>query len=247
MTSEGVDGKVVLILGGGGGIGSETARMLAARGARTAVADIDSRRARAVAAAIDPLGDRARGYRVDVRDKSQARSVVAAVLEDFGRLDVLVNSAGTMLIRPLCEIDTEEWETTIDLNVKGTLWGIAAALPVFLRQSSGHFVTLGSVHGLSIFAGGTVHSASKFAVRTIAEGLRQELADVPIRVTTVSPGAVNTGMEHRTTGTASARVREIYRKAIAPSAVARAIVYAVEQPDDVAVNEIVIRPTAQRF
>jgi NADP-dependent 3-hydroxy acid dehydrogenase YdfG len=181
-----------------------------------------------------------------VTRKELAREVVDRVVADFGRIDVLINAAGVMLIRPLTEIDTAEWETTIDLNVKGTLWGIAAALPLFLKQGSGHIINLGSVHGLKVFSpGGAVHSASKYAIRALSEGLRAELAETPIRVTTVTPGAVDTGIQNKTTGTDSARMLEIYKKAIPASAVARAIAFAIEQPDNVDINELVVRPTTQ--
>ena len=119
-------------------------------------------------------------------------------------------------------------------------------LPLFLAQQRGHIINLGSVHGLKVFSpGGAVHSASKFAIRALTEGLRAELASTPIRVTSVTPGAVDTGIQHKTTGTDSARMLEIYKNAIPPIAVARAIAYAIEQPSDVDVNEIVIRPTSQ--
>jgi NADP-dependent 3-hydroxy acid dehydrogenase YdfG len=243
---EGITGKVVLIAGGAGGIGSEAARHLAAQGARIAVADIDGERLGRVVKEITGVGGEAQGYTVDITDKQAMKTLAASVARDFGRIDVLINAAGIMLIRPLTEIDTTEWETTIDLNLKGTLWGIAAVLPLFLVQESGHIINLGSVHGLKVFSpGGAVHSASKFAIRALTEGLRAELASTAIRVTSVTPGAVDTGIQNKTTGTDSARMLEIYKKAIPASAVARAITFAVEQPGNVDVNEIVVRPTTQ--
>ena len=174
--SVGIDAKVALILGGAGGIGSAAARDLAAHGARVAVADIDRAKAETIAAEIAANGAAARAYEVDVVDKVQVQALVEAVLADFGRIDVLINAAGVMFIRPLTEINTAEWETTIDLNIKGSLWGVAAVLPVFLKQQSGHIVNLGSVHGLKVFTpGGAVHSASKFAIRAFTEGLRAKL------------------------------------------------------------------------
>ncbi len=154
------------------------------------------------------------------------RSLIDAVVGEFGRIDILVNSA--------------EWETTIDLNVKGTLWGIAAVLPRFLEQKSGHIINLGSVHGLKVFTpGGAVHSASKFAIRALTEGLRAELAPFGIRVTSITPGATDTGIQNKTTGTDSERMLKIYKNAIPASAVSAAIVYAISQPDT--------RPTAQEI
>jgi NADP-dependent 3-hydroxy acid dehydrogenase YdfG len=242
--SNGLEGKVVLIFGGAGGIGSEAARELAQRGARIAIGDIDEQKLGNVMNTLTPA--EARAYLVDVTDKDAVQSVVSAVVRDFGRLDVIINGAGIMLIRPMAEVNTAEWEMTIDLNIKGSLWAIAAALPIFLRQGSGHIINLGSVHGLKVFSpGGAVHSGSKFAIRAISEGLRAEMATTGIRVTTVTPGAVNTGIQNKTTGTDSARMLEIYKSAISPSAVANAIRFAIEQPSNVDVNEIVVRPTAQ--
>ncbi|WP_147048945.1 SDR family oxidoreductase [Methylobacterium gnaphalii] len=244
--SENTTGKVVLILGGAGGIGSATARDLASKGARVAIADIDEEQMVAVTAGIFRSNGSAQRYYVDVTNKDLVRDVVDRVVADFGKIDVLINAAGIMLIRPLTEINTCEWETTIDLNLKGTLWGVAAVLPVFQKQCSGHIINLGSIHGLKVFSpGGAVHSASKYAIRAFSEGLRAELAETSIRVTTVTPGAVDTGIQNKTTGTDSERMLEIYKKAIPASAVSRAITFAIEQPAAVDINEIVIRPTAQ--
>lgn len=240
-----IAGKTVLILGGGGGIGRAAAEALATRGANIALADIDPRRLNAAVSTMASHRQSVRAYRVDVRVRTEVQDLVDAVVADFGRLDVLINAAGIMVLRPVAELDTDEWELTIDLNLKGTLWGIAAVLPVFLDQHSGHLITLGSIHGLKIFPGGAVHSASKFAVRAFSEGIRVELAGQGVRVTTVMPGAVATGMENKTTGGQRDKVAAIYADAIPPTAVANAIVFAVEQRDSVSVNEIVVRPTVQ--
>lgn len=243
--SDTVADKVVVILGGAGGIGSAAARDLASKGAKIAIADIDAERATAVADDIVRSNGSARPYRVDVTDKDMVRAVIEQVVRDFGRIDVLINAAGVMFIKPVTEIDTGEWETTIDLNLKGTLWGVAAVLPLFQKQASGHIINLGSVHGLKLSPGSAVHSASKFAVRAFSEGLRAELADTAIRVTLVTPGAVDTGIQHKTTGPDRERLLEHYKKAIPASAVARAIAFAIEQPAAVDINEIVVRPTSQ--
>jgi NADP-dependent 3-hydroxy acid dehydrogenase YdfG len=244
--SAGIAGKVVLILGGAGGIGSAAARDLAAQKARIATADIDGPKARSVAQDVIANGGVARGYAVDVVDLAQVQALVGAILADFGRIDVLINSAGVMYVRPLAELNTNEWDTTIDLNLKGSLWGVAAVLPAFFAQGRGHIVNLGSVHGLKVFSpGGAVHSASKFAIRAFTEGLRAELAGTGIRVTTITPGATDTGMQYKTTGTDGARMRAIYENAIPAKAVSEAIVYAISQPDEIAVNEVVIRPATQ--
>ncbi len=245
--SEGIKGKVVLITGGSTGLGAETARHLAASGARVAVAARRKDKLDEVVAAIAKAGGEARAYQLDVVDKKQVKSVVDAVIGDFGRLDVLINNAGIMPIRPMSEVNTEEWDAMIDVNIKGTLYGIAAALPVFLAQESGHIINLSSVAGIKVFApGGTVYSGTKFAVRAISDGLRQEVG-AKVRVTSIEPGAVDSELKFNTTGTAQSNVLDFYKIAIPASAVARAIAYAIAQPDDVDINEIVLRPTAQEF
>lgn len=245
--SKGIEGKVVLITGGSTGIGAEVARLLAARGARVAVAARRADKLEAVVAEIAAQGGDAKAYTLDVTDKRQVEAVVAAVVTDFGKLDVLINNAGLMPIRPMSEVNTDEWDAMIDVNLKGTLYGIAAALPRFLAQDSGHIINLSSVAGVKVFApGGTVYSGTKFAVSAISEGLRQEVGD-KVRVTSIAPGAVDSDLKHSTSGTARDTVLDFYKKAIPAASVARAIAFAIEQPDDVDVNEIVLRPTHQAF
>ncbi|MDC7789404.1 SDR family oxidoreductase [Rhodoplanes sp. TEM] len=245
--SEGIQDKVVLITGGSTGLGAETARHLAALGARIAVAARRKDKLDAVVAQIAAAGGEARAYALDVTDKAGVKAVVDAVIADFGRLDVLINNAGVMPIRPMAEVNTDEWDAMIDVNIKGTLYGIAAALPVFLAQESGHIVNLSSVAGVKVFApGGTVYSGTKFAVRAISDGLRQEVGP-KVRVTSIEPGAVDSDLKHGTTGTAQSTVLDFYKIAIPASAVARAIAYAIAQPPEVDINEIVLRPTAQEF
>jgi NADP-dependent 3-hydroxy acid dehydrogenase YdfG len=200
-----------------------------------------------VVAEITAQGGAAKGYTLDVTNKHQVQEVVAAVVADFGKLDVLINNAGLMPIRPMSEVNTDEWDAMIDVNLKGTLYGIAAALPRFIAQESGHIINLSSVAGIKVFApGGTVYSGTKFAVSAISEGLRQEVGD-KIRVTSIEPGAVDSDLKHSTSGTAKDNVLDFYKQAIPAASVARAIAFAIEQPDDVDINEIVIRPTRQEF
>ena len=242
-----VRGKVVLITGGSTGIGAETARLLAERGAKVAIAARRKDKLDEVVAQIAEHGGTARAYALDVTDKSAVKSVVAAIVADFGRLDVLINNAGLMPIRPMAEVNTDEWDQMIDVNLKGTLYGIAAALPGFLEQGSGHIINLSSVAGIKVFApGGTVYSGTKFAVSAISEGLRHEVGE-KVRVTSIEPGAVESDLKFTTSGTAAETVLDFYKQAIPAASVARAIAFAVEQPDDVDVNAIVIRPTAQQF
>ena len=245
--TQGIEHKVVLITGGSTGIGAETARLLASRGARVAVAARRQDKLDDVVAGIAAAGGSSRPYQLDVRDKKQVEAVVAQVVADFGRLDVLINNAGLMPIRPMAEVNTDEWDAMIDVNFKGTLYGIAAALPRFLAQQSGHIINLSSVAGIKVFApGGTVYSGTKFAVSAISEGLRQEVGDT-IRVTSIEPGAVESDLKHTTSGTAKDTVMDFYKQAIPAASIARAIAFAIEQPDDVDINEIVIRPTKQEF
>lgn len=152
--TKGIEGKVVLITGGSTGIGAETARLLAERGAKVAIAARRKDRLDEVVADIASSGGTARSYALDVTDKAAVQSVVAAIIADFGRLDVLINNAGLMPIRPMAEVNTDEWDQMIDVNLKGTLYGIAAALPGFLEQGSGHIINLSSVAGIKVFAPG---------------------------------------------------------------------------------------------
>ncbi|MGF6573386.1 hypothetical protein SAMN05443245_3617 [Paraburkholderia fungorum] len=245
--SKGIENKVVLITGASTGIGAEVARHLAARGAKVAVAARRKDKLAEVVAGIEAAGGIASAYTLDVTDKKQMESVAAAVVADFGRIDVLINNAGLMPIRPMSEVNTDEWDAMIDVNLKGTLYGIAAALPRFIAQGSGHIINLSSVAGVKVFApGGTVYSGTKFAVRAISEGLRQEVGE-KIRVTSIEPGAVDSDLKFSTSGTAKETVLDFYRQAIPAASVARAIAFAIEQPDDVDINEIVLRPTSQEF
>jgi NADP-dependent 3-hydroxy acid dehydrogenase YdfG len=244
---EGINNKVVLITGGSTGIGAEVARLLASQGAKVAIAARRKDKLDQVVAGIEAAGGSARAYSLDVTDKKQVEAVVAATVADFGQLDVLINNAGLMPIRPMAEVNTDEWDAMIDVNLKGTLYGIAAALPRFLAQESGHIINLSSVAGVKVFApGGTVYSGTKFAVSAITEGLRQEVGD-KIRVTSIAPGAVESDLKHSTSGTARDTVLDFYKQAIPAASVARAIAFAIAQPADVDINEIVLRPTAQAF
>jgi NADP-dependent 3-hydroxy acid dehydrogenase YdfG len=242
-----IEGKVVLITGGGTGLGAETAQMLASKGAKVAIAARRRGKLDEVAFRISASGGKAQAYELDVANKNQFKSVVDAVVSDFGKLDVLINNAGLMPIRPMAEANTEEWDAMIDVNLRGTLYGIAAVLPMFIKQEMGHIINVSSVAGVKVFApGGTVYSGTKFAVRAISEGLRQEVGS-KIRVTSIEPGAVESDLKHTTSGTSQDAVMEFYKSAIPAGSVARAITFAIEQPADVDINEIVLRPTAQEF
>jgi NADP-dependent 3-hydroxy acid dehydrogenase YdfG len=246
--TQGIEGKVVVITGGSSGLGEATARHLAEKGATVAIGARRVDRLEQIVADIARAGGRAKAYAVDVAQKLQVDVLIANVMKDFGRIDVLVNNAGVMPLAPLSQRRIDEWERMIDVNVKGVLYGIAAALPLFEKQQSGHFINLGSVAGIKVFSpGGTVYSATKFAVRAISEGLRHEVGG-KIRVTVIEPGAVDSELTGNTVDPRSREfVVEFYRQAVPASSVARAIAYAIEQPAEVDINEIVLRPTVQDF
>jgi NADP-dependent 3-hydroxy acid dehydrogenase YdfG len=238
--------KVIAITGASSGIGEATALLLAGRGAALVLGARRQDRLEALAARIEATGGRVAFARTDVTRREDIAALVELACARFGRLDVLVNNAGIGPISPLDELRVEEWDEMIDVNVKGMLYGIAAALPVFRRQGSGHFVNVASTAGHKTVAGQAVYSATKFAVRAISEGLRQEAGD-KLRVTVISPGFVYTEFV-QAVADPDARAQLLQardRIAIPPDAIARAIAYAVEQPPEVDVGEIIVRPTAQ--
>ncbi|GGV03770.1 oxidoreductase [Streptomyces filipinensis] len=242
----GIDGKVVAITGASSGIGEATALLLAGRGARLVLGARRSERLANLVARIESAGGTAVQTRTDVTRRDDLHALVALAGERFGRLDVLVSNAGVGTISPLDDLRVDEWDRMVDVNVKGVLHGIGAALPVFRAQDTGHFITIASTAALRIVPTMAVYAGTKFAVRAICEGLRQE-AGGSLRVTTVSPGAVATDFaEASTNPQVRAQITEMRDLiAIPPEAIARAVAFAIEQPPTVDVNEIVVRPTAQ--
>ncbi|QUQ67352.1 SDR family oxidoreductase [Kutzneria sp. CA-103260] len=236
-------GKVVAITGASSGIGEATALLLAEKGARLV---LGARREDRLAELAERIGDQARHIRTDVTERQDLHELVSLANKEFGRLDVLVGNAGVGPISPLDDLRVDEWDQMVDVNIKGLLHGIAAALPVFRRQGNGHFVTTASTAAFRVVPAMAVYAGTKVAVRAICEGLRQE-AGGSLRVTTVSPGFVDTAFaEASSNDQVRAEISDLRdRIAIPPEAVARAIAFAVEQPAEVDVNEIVVRPTAQ--
>uniref|UniRef100_UPI003F7A7E5F SDR family oxidoreductase n=1 Tax=Chitinophaga sancti TaxID=1004 RepID=UPI003F7A7E5F len=233
--------KIIAITGASSGIGEATALLLAARGAKVI---LGARRIDRLAAVAEKTNGRY--MQLDVRKKEQLADFVQLALDNYGRLDVLINNAGIGPISPLDELRVSDWEDMIDVNFKGVLYGIAAALPVFRQQNSGHFINTLSTAGLQIVPTMAVYAATKNAVRTVADALRQE-AGPTIRVTSVSPGFIKTNFSDSMTNLdikeqMKGRMEQI---AISPDAIANAIAFAIDQPADVDVNDIVIRPTAQ--
>ncbi len=241
-----IDGKVVAITGASSGIGEAAALLLAERGAKLVLGARRSDRLAALAERIAGAGGEAVYAPTDVKRRDDLSGLVALACERYGRLDVLVNNAGVGPISPLDDLRVAEWDDMIDVNIKGVLYGIAAALPVFRQQGFGHFVNIASTAGLITRPNMAVYSGTKFAVRAISEGLRQEAGD-KLRVTIVSPGFVHTDFVDAVTNPEVKAQLEAFRDkvAIPPDAIARAIAFAIEQPADVDVGEVVVRPTAQ--
>jgi len=244
-----LEGRVAVVTGASSGIGAATARRLAEAGSAVAVGARREARLQALVREIESEGGRARAWPTDVSRREDVESLVGGAEEAFGRVDILVNNAGVMPLSPLRELRVEEWERMVDVNVKGVLYGIAAALPVMLRGGGGHIVNVGSVAGRRPFPGGTVYSATKFAVRAISAGIHRELSSQEkIRVTDVEPGVVDTelpeGIEHAPSREGFAE-RWTGRRMLRSGDVADAILFAVTAPDRVNVNEILVRPTDQ--
>ena len=243
-----IKGKVVVITGASSGLGETTARHLANKGAYVVLGARRIDNLEKIAKEIRDNGGKAEVLKTDVTKIEDVKALVDKAVSAFGKIDVLINNAGLMAIAPLSETKVEEWDKMIDINIKGVLYGIAAVLPIFQNQSSGHIINLSSVAGIKVFSpGGTVYSGTKYAVRAITEGLRHEVGGA-IRTTSIEPGAIDSELKHGSSHEeSSANVKEFYKQAIPSDSIARAIAYAIEQPDDVDVNEIVIRPTVQEF
>ena len=243
-----IEGKVVVITGASSGLGEATARMLSAQGAVVVLGARRVDRIEALAKELSDAGGRALALQTDVTRAADVQRLVDAAVEKFGRIDVLVNNAGLMPSSPLERLKIADWDRMIDVNIKGVLYGIAAALPHMKAQKGGHIVNVSSVAGHKVRAGTAVYSATKHAVRVLTEGLRQEIKPYDIRTTIVSPGAVATELpDSITEADVQAGVKAFYEIAIPADSFARAVVFALSQPDDVDINEILFRPTKQEY
>lgn len=240
--------KVIVITGASSGLGLAAARRLAQQGACLVLGARRIDRLQQLADELNGEGHRAIAVEADVTRRDDVKRLVDSAVQTFGRVDVMVNNAGLMPISALERLKVEDWERTIDVNIKGVLYGIAAALPHMQGQMSGHFVNVASVAGHKNMPNGTVYSASKFAVRALSEGLRQEVKPWNIRTTILSPGAVDTELPASITEADVAKgMLGFYQStAISADSFARAIIFAIEQPEDMDVNEIVFRPTRQQ-
>jgi NADP-dependent 3-hydroxy acid dehydrogenase YdfG len=240
--------KVVVITGASSGIGEATARRLAKDGATVALVARRKDRLEEIAKDIAANGGTASCHEVDVTQKKQVAEMIDAVVQKYGRLDVLVSNAGLMALSPISSGKVVEWDQMIDLNIKGILYGVAVVWPIFEKQNSGHFINIASIAGLKVAPGNVVYCATKHAVRALSEGIRMEAAG-RFRVTTISPGYVESELKYGTSDEATRNsVVEAYQQnAIPAESIGNAIAYAISQPEDTAINEVVIRPTVQEF
>ena len=244
-----IAGKVVVITGASSGLGEATARYLAEQGATVA---LGARRAERLQALVDEItgkGGQAVAFATDVTDAAQVQRLVDAAVERFGRIDVMLNNAGLMAHSPLERRKIEDWNRMIDVHIKGVLYGIAAALPHMQRQKSGHIINVSSVAGHKVGVNNAVYAATKTAVRVISEGLRQEVKAWNLRTTIISPGAVATELPSSVTEPDIAQgIGQFYETYAVPAdSFARAVAFAISQPEDVDINEILFRPTAQEL
>ena len=238
--------KVVVITGASRGIGEATGLLLAERGARVILGARREDRLETIRGNIRAAGGVAEIHFLDVTRRDSVDDFLKFAQATYGRVDVMVNNAGIMPLSPLSQLKVDEWERMVDVNIKGVLYGIAAALPFFIQQGAGHFVNISSIAGLVVFPGSAVYSGTKFAVRAISEGLRME--NIPgVRSTVICPGIVSTELANAISDEEMAKNIRQRRDAfaISPDAIARAVAFAIEQPDDVDINEVVVRPTKQ--
>ncbi|MGD1016273.1 MAG: SDR family oxidoreductase [Roseiarcus sp.] len=242
--TEGIKGKVVVITGASSGLGEAAARLLAQGGAKLVLGARRLDRLQALAKELS-LGAGA-AVQTDVTKREQVKALVDHAVRTHGRIDVMLNNAGLMPVSPLERGKTQDWDRMIDVNIKGVLYGIAAALPHMKAQRGGHIINVSSVAGHKVRPGNAVYAATKTAVRVITEGLRQEVKPYAIRTTIISPGAVASELPDGVTEPDIAEaMRKFYEIAIPAESFARMVAFAMSQPDDVDVNEILFRPTRQ--
>jgi NADP-dependent 3-hydroxy acid dehydrogenase YdfG len=244
-----IAGKVVVITGASSGLGEATARLLSAEGATVVLGARRADRIEKLAQEITSRGGKALAVTTDVTDRDQVKKLVDTAVQKFGRIDVMLNNAGLMPHSPLERLKIDEWDRMIDVNIKGVLYGIAAALPHMKQQKAGHIINVSSVAGHKVSLGGAVYCATKHAVRALSEGLRMEVKPYNLRTTVISPGAVATELPNTITEVdVSAGIKKFYEKfAIPADSFARAVGFAMSQPADVDINEILFRPTSQEM
>jgi NADP-dependent 3-hydroxy acid dehydrogenase YdfG len=247
--SNNIEGKIVVITGASSGLGEATARLLYTKGAILVLGARRQDRLKALVETLASAGGKALTVTTDVTDPAQVKRLVDTAVRTFGRVDVMINNAGLMPQAPLELLKIDEWDQMINVNIKGVLYGIAAALPHMKEQKTGHFINVSSVAGHRVGPGFAVYAATKHAVLALSEGLRQEVKPYNIRTTVISPGAVATELPNSVTDPAAAeRIKKFYAELAVPAdSFARAVAYAMSQPDDVDINEILFRPTKQEL
>lgn len=242
MTHQSQTPKIIVVTGASSGIGEATALTLAKAGHTVVLGARRQDRLESLAEKIRAAGGQVALLATDVTRRDQVEALVGLAREQFGRVDVIVNNAGLMPLSPMAALKIDEWERMVDVNIKGVLYGIAASLPIMKEQGQGHIINVASIAAHHVFPTAAVYCATKYAVHALSEGLRQEERD--IRVTVVSPGVVESELaETITDPTTLAAITEFRKIALKPEAIAQAILYAIEQPVDVDVNEIIVRPT----
>jgi NADP-dependent 3-hydroxy acid dehydrogenase YdfG len=247
--SNNIEGKVVVITGASSGLGEATARHLCAQGASVV---LGARRVDRIQSLADELirdGGKAAAVATDVTRYDDVKKLVDTAAQTFGRVDVMINNAGLMPNSPLERLKIDDWNRTIDVNIKGVLYGIAAALPYMKQQKTGHIINVSSVAGHKVRPGSAVYAATKSAVLMLSEGLRQEVKPYDIRTTVISPGAVDTELPNSITESdVAGNIHKFYEEyAIPAESFARAVAFAIGQPAEVDVNEILFRPTRQEL
>jgi NADP-dependent 3-hydroxy acid dehydrogenase YdfG len=244
---ENIKGKVVVITGASSGLGEATARLLSAEGASVVLGARRVDRIQSLAHELNAKGGKALAIATDVTHVEQVKKLVDSAVQKFGRIDVMINNAGIMPHSPLERLKIDDWNRTIDVNIKGVLYGIAAALPYMKQQKAGHIINVSSVAGHKVTPNGAVYCATKHAVRALSEGLRGEVKPYNIRTTIISPGAVATELPNSITEPdVAAGISKFYKETAIPAdSFARAVAFAMSQPDDVDINEILFRPTSQ--
>jgi NADP-dependent 3-hydroxy acid dehydrogenase YdfG len=244
-----ITGKVIVITGASSGMGEATARDLAAKGAKVVLGARRADRLDAIVQDISDAGGQVIAVATDVTKREDVQKLVDTAKETYGRVDVIFNNAGLMPLSPLESLRIDEWDRMIDVNIKGVLYGIAAALPYMKLQKAGHIINVSSVAGHKVGPGFAVYAATKYAVRALSEGLRQEVKPYNIRTTVISPGAVATELPDSVTDPDTAeRIQKFYEEiAIPAESFARAVAFAINQPEDMDVNEILFRPTRQEL
>ncbi|HYD84896.1 MAG TPA: SDR family oxidoreductase [Opitutus sp.] len=238
-----------MITGASSGLGEAAARRLSAEGATVVLGARRTERLAALSRELGAKGGKSLVVATDVTDRAQLQKLVDSAVETFGRIDVLINNAGVMPLSPVEKLKVEEWDRMIDVNIKGVLYGIAAALPYMQRQKVGHIINVSSVAGHKVGPGFAVYSATKHAVRTLTEGLRMEVKPYNIRTTIISPGAVATELLNGISDpeTAAANRAYVAKVAVPADSFARAVAFAISQPAELDINEILFRPTNQEF